>query len=99
MRCLSMGRGQRLRYAHNLFVVGLVDKSLYHLVFEITAIAFPNPALGLDGYWFLSWPLVLDWIRTLEIGFGLVSRAPGLLLDWFWRCAAWIGFGLVLDWF
>ena len=37
-----------------------VSKSLYHLVFEITALAFSNPAFGLDVCWFLSWPLVLD---------------------------------------
>ena len=78
---------------------GLLAKSLYHLVFEITAIAFPNPAFGLGVYWFISWPLVLDWIRALGVGFGLVSRAPGLLLDWFWGCAAWIRFGFVLDCF
>ena len=38
------------------------SKVVYHLVFEITAIAFANPAFGLGVYWFLFWPLVLDWI-------------------------------------
>ena len=40
----------------------LTYKVPYHLVFEITAIAFANPAFGLGVYWFLFWPLVLDWI-------------------------------------
>ena len=44
-------------------------------------------------YWFLSWPLVLDWIRTLEIGFGLVSRAP----DCYWIGFGGVQLGFVLD--
>ena len=47
-------------------------KVVYHLVFEATAIAFADPAFGLDVYWFSFWLLVLDWIWALGIGFGLV---------------------------
>ena len=73
------------------------SKAVYHLVFEATAIAFADPVFGLDVYWFPFWLLVLDWLWTLGIGFGLVWEGGGEGCNWIGLGEGWVG--LVLVWF